>query len=59
MDLRPNRSPEEARRLALIDPHSPAQYRVDGAVSNMPEFRKAFGCKDGQPMAPVHSCRVW
>ena len=26
---------------------------------NMPEFRKAFGCKDGTPMAPVNACRVW
>jgi putative endopeptidase len=54
-----NESPEEARQMALINPHSPPQYRVDGVVSNMPEFRKAFGCQEGQPMAPVHSCRVW
>jgi putative endopeptidase len=28
-------------------------------VENMPEFQKAFGCKPGQPMAPVNACHVW
>ncbi len=54
-----NVSDEDARRRAQIDPHSPGEYRVNGVVSNMPEFRQAFGCKEGQPMAPQHSCRVW
>ena len=39
-----------ARRLASTgrtDPHSGAQYRVNGPLSNMPEFAKAFGCKPG------------
>ena len=54
-----NETPEEARRRAQLDPHSPGEFRVNGVVSNMPEFRQAFGCKEGQPMAPVHSCKVW
>ena len=54
-----NMADEDARRRAQIDPHSPGEYRVNGVVSNMPEFRQAFGCKEGQPMAPQHSCRVW
>jgi putative endopeptidase len=54
-----NQSPESLRQRALTDPHSPAEDRVNGAASNMPEFRKAFSCKEGQPMAPVKSCRVW
>src|SRR4029077_9965698 len=54
-----NQTPEMSRMRAQTDPHSPGNFRVNGVVSNMPEFRQAFGCKEGQPMAPVKSCRVW
>jgi endothelin-converting enzyme/putative endopeptidase len=54
-----NQTPEAARLRAQTDPHSPGNFRVNGVVSNMPEFRKAFACKEGQPMAPAKSCRVW
>lgn len=51
---------DEAKRLrAVTDPHSPAKWRVDGLFANMPEFREAFRCAVGQPMAPAHTCRVW
>jgi endothelin-converting enzyme/putative endopeptidase len=51
---------EEAARLrAQTDPHSPGRYRVNGVVSNMPEFGAAFGCKAGQPMVRENACRVW
>jgi putative endopeptidase len=48
-----------ARVLAKTDPHSSGEWRVKGTVENFPEFGKAFGCKVGQPMMPVNSCRVW
>lgn len=48
-----------ARRAALVDPHSPGKWRVNGTVQNFGAFARAFGCKKGQPMRPVHSCRVW
>ncbi|MGA8273458.1 MAG: M13 family metallopeptidase [Candidatus Sulfotelmatobacter sp.] len=51
--------PEIARTRALTDPHSPGKYRVDGVVQNMPEFRKAWGCKAGQPMVAENACHVW
>jgi putative endopeptidase len=54
-----NERPEFLRMLANVDPHSPDALRVRGVVVNMPEFAHAFGCKPGQPMAPVKSCRVW
>ncbi len=54
-----NRTPEIARLRAQTDPHSPGEDRVNGVVSNMPEFQKAFGCMAGQPMVRNPACRVW
>src|SRR5262249_59699729 len=53
-----NQTEQEARRRALIDPHSPGDWRVNGSVQNFDGFGKAFGCKMGQPMYPTNSCRV-
>lgn len=50
---------QESRLRAAIDPHSPGKYRVNGVVSNMPEFQRAFGCKATQPMVREKTCRVW
>jgi predicted metalloendopeptidase len=42
---------EAALSLRLkTDPHSPGRERVNGPLSNLPEFYDAFGCADGQPM---------
>jgi predicted metalloendopeptidase len=54
-----NAREEVLRLLVQTDPHTPAQFRVNGVVVNMPEFQKAFSCKPGRPMAPMHACRVW
>jgi putative endopeptidase len=54
-----NQTEQSARQSALTDPHSPGEWRVNGTVQNFDEFGKAFGCKKGQPMVPVNSCRVW
>jgi putative endopeptidase len=54
-----NVTPEAARLRAQTDPHSPGKDRVNGVVSNMPEFQKAFACKVGQPMVRGPACRVW
>jgi putative endopeptidase len=50
---------EQKRLNATVDPHSPEQFRVNGVVSDLPEFGHAFGCKEGQPMMPAKACRVW
>ena len=51
---------EQAARLRVnTDPHSPGQFRVNGVVSNMPEFEKAFSCHSGQPMVRGPACHVW
>ena len=54
-----NQTEQSARQGALVDPHSPGRWRVNGSVQNFDEFGKAFGCKQGQPMYPENSCRVW
>jgi endothelin-converting enzyme/putative endopeptidase len=51
--------PETRRERAITDPHSPLEFRINGVVSNMPEFAKAFSCKVGQPMVRQKPCRVW
>jgi len=51
--------PEMLRTMALTNEHSTPVFRVNGVVSNMPEFQKAFGCKSGQPMVRANACRVW
>ena len=40
------------------DPHSPPQYRVNGPMSNMPAFYKAFNVKPGDKMYRPDSVRV-
>jgi len=56
-----NERPDDIRVRVATDPHSPAKFRINGVVVNMPEFAKAFNCKAGQPMvkAADQVCRVW
>ena len=54
-----NYRPEAARLQAQTNPHSTPQWRVNGPVSDNPEFAKAFSCKAGAPMAPQDRCVVW
>ncbi len=54
-----NRTDQISRYLANIDPHSPGKWRVNGTVSNMPEFREAFHCKADAAMVRESACRVW
>jgi len=54
-----NTRPEMSRLLAQVDPHSPSRDRVNGVLGNMPEFREAFACREGQPMVHAPACRVW
>jgi putative endopeptidase len=54
-----NYRPEAARTQALTNPHSTAQWRVNGPVSDNPDFERAFSCKPGSPMAPINRCTVW
>jgi putative endopeptidase len=52
---------EGAKTQVASDPHSPAKWRVNGPLSNMPEFHAAFGCKAGDKMVrpePLRA-RIW
>ncbi|HEU4988231.1 MAG: M13 family metallopeptidase [Gemmatimonadota bacterium] len=53
--------PAYARMLVSADVHAPAKWRVNGPLSNMPEFKAAWGCKDGDPMVRADSLRpkIW
>ncbi len=51
--------PETARLQAQTNPHSLPEFRVEGVVSNMPEFGEAFGCKPPSKMISEPACRVW
>jgi predicted metalloendopeptidase len=52
---------DELRKRLLTDPHSPAEYRCNGTVRNMPQFVQAFGVKDGDGLRlpPEQLVRIW
>jgi predicted metalloendopeptidase len=52
-------SDELARLRAQVDTHSPARFRVNGPLSNLPEFAEAFQCAEGKPMRRANACGVW
>jgi endothelin-converting enzyme/putative endopeptidase len=55
-----NQRPENLRVNALTNPHSPGKYRINGIVSDLPEFQKAFKCGENSPMVRgSKSCKVW
>jgi predicted metalloendopeptidase len=54
-----NIRPEAARLQAQTNEHSTPQWRVNGSVSDTPDFARAFACPAGSPMAPKDRCTVW
>ncbi len=49
---------ERLRMRISVDPHSPEMYRVNGPLSNMEEFYKAFNIKPGDKMYRPEDKRV-
>ncbi len=49
------------REILLSDPHSPAEYRVRGALQNMPEFHEAFKVDPSAAMylGPEDRVSIW
>ena len=56
-----NERPARLRANAIVDPHSPARYRINGVVANMPQFARAFHCPASAPLVkpPKKVCTVW
>jgi endothelin-converting enzyme/putative endopeptidase len=52
-------SPEYSAMLLQVDAHSPAKWRVNGAVSQVAEFAEVFSCDAGKPLNPPQRCEVW
>ncbi len=52
-------TPEAERQQVAGNPHSLPRWRVNGPMSNMPEFAKAFGCKVPQKMVRPDACLIW
>jgi len=56
-----NDRPEYERLIVNTNPHPLGRFRAVAAPSNMPEFARAFGCKDGDAMARPAAvrCQIW
>ncbi|XP_035210660.1 neprilysin-2-like [Stegodyphus dumicola] len=51
--------PEILSMYIITDTHSPSKFRVNGPMSNLPEFAEDFHCTLGSPMNPEDKCTVW
>lgn len=53
--------PEAIRSQIAADPHSPAKFRINGVVRNIPEFYEAFNVKPGDSLylAPNQRVKIW
>lgn len=52
---------ESLRSQVAGDPHSPAKFRINGVVRNVPEFYEAFNIKptDSLYLAPDKRVKIW
>ncbi|MEM1261119.1 MAG: M13 family metallopeptidase [Pseudomonadota bacterium] len=52
---------DELERRLLVDPHSPAEYRVNGVVRNIDAFYDAYGvdADDEMYLPPEERVRIW
>ena len=52
-------SPQYEKMQVVSNTHSPSRFRVNGPLSNLPEFAETFSCPVGTPMHPEKTCEVW
>jgi putative endopeptidase len=58
MNWRSKWRPEVLRLIVQTDPHSPDEFRVNGPLSNLDEFARAFAVPEGAPMRRPAADRV-
>lgn len=53
--------PEFRKTQVLTNPHSPSLFRVNGPLSNLPEFYEAFNVQKGDKLyrAPFDRAKIW
>ncbi len=58
---RENERPEAQKTHVLTDPHSPGIFRINGPMSNIPEFYEAFDVKKGDALyrTPKARAKIW
>lgn len=52
-------TPEYMRERLDSDPHSPERHRVNVVVGRMPEFKRLFGVRPGDPMHDPSPIDIW
>ncbi|MCW5960500.1 MAG: M13 family metallopeptidase [Pyrinomonadaceae bacterium] len=52
-------TPEAERLQVETNSHSLPKWRVNGPLSNMPQFAAAFSCKQDHPMVRKDICNIW
>ncbi|HEX8250801.1 MAG TPA: M13 family metallopeptidase [Pyrinomonadaceae bacterium] len=52
-------TPEAEILQVKTNTHSLPRWRVNGPLSNMPQFAQAFGCKSGDKMVRTDACLIW
>lgn len=45
--------------IITVDDHSPNKFRVNGVLSNNPQFAEDFNCPENTKMNPTKKCTVW
>jgi putative endopeptidase len=52
---------ESLRQRIATDPHSPSEFRANGAVRNVPEWYEAFDVQEGDALylPPEERVKIW
>ncbi len=53
--------PEFRKTQVMTDPHAPSRFRVNGPLSNLPEFYEAFNVQKGDALyrEPKNRAKIW